>query len=75
MEVKELVDNPYYNNADNICATQKTDSKNYNVNDAIENITVLQTTLNPYYCPLENDVLKNDKIWKKSVEELEWMCI
>ena len=53
MEVKELVDNPYYNNADNISATLKSDSKNSNVNDTIENITVLQATLNPYYCPLE----------------------
>ena len=55
LEIKELVDNPYYNDIDNIDAMKKSDPRTFNVNDTIENITILQTTLNPYYCPLEKD--------------------
>lgn len=47
LEVGKVVDNPYYNNFDE---TEKYDAKEFNINDAIENITVLQSNLNPYYC-------------------------
>ena len=47
LEVSKVVDNPYYNNFDE---TEKYDPKQFNINDAIENITVLQSNLNPYYC-------------------------
>ena len=47
MEVSKVVDNPYYNNFDE---TQKYDPKEFNINDTIDNITVLQSNLNPYYC-------------------------
>ena len=48
LEIKELVDNPYYDDIDNIAAS---DPQTFNISDTIENITILQTTLNPYYCP------------------------
>ena len=46
LEVSKVVDNPYYNNFDE---TDKYDSKQFNINDAIKNVTVLQSNQNPYY--------------------------
>ena len=46
LEKSKVVDNPYYNNFDE---TDKYDSKQFNINDAIKNVTVLQSNQNPYY--------------------------
>jgi len=51
LEVKELVDNPYYDNFEETPRLKSSDAIDIRLRDTIKNITILQSTLNPYYCP------------------------
>ena len=51
LEVEEVVDNPYYDNFEETSRVKSSDAIDIRLKDTIENITILQSTLNPYYCP------------------------